>query len=125
MVRPIPVQLRQEQLQRPLTLFFDDTYTRAIRSDDSNVDFSSHDNNKPVTLASNSSSSPETMGEASGFFLTGGVRRKSSVLSLHEGTSESIKLSKKKTKKGFFSSLLSGSKSKIQTVTEESEQNTV
>ena len=122
MVRPIPVQLRQEQLQRPLTLFFDDTYTRAIRSNDSNFDFSSHDNNKPVTLASNSSSSP---GEASGFLLTGGVRRKSSVLSLHEGTSESIKLSKKKTKKGFFSSLLSGSKSKIQTVTEESEQNTV
>ena len=122
MVRPIPVQLRQEQLQRPLTLFFEDTYTRAIRSNDSNVDFSSHDNNKPVTLASNSSPSP---GEASGFLLTGGVRRKSSVLSLHEGTSESIKLSKKKTKKGFFSSLLSGSKSKIQTVTEESEQNTV
>lgn len=124
MVRPIPVQLRQEQLQRPLTLFFEDTYTRAIRSNDSNVDFSSHDNNKPVTLASNSSSSPSP-GEASGFLLTGGVRRKSSVLSLHEGTSESIKLSKKKTKKGFFSSLLSGSKSKIQTVTEESEQNTV
>ena len=122
MVRPIPVQLRQEQLQRPLTLFFDDTYTRAIRSNDSNVDFSSHDNNKPTSLTSSSSSSS---GSTSGFVLTGGIRRKSSVPSLHEGTDQ-IKLSKKKTKKGLFSSLLSGSKNrKMQTLTEESDQNAV
>eukprot|EP00111_Clytia_hemisphaerica_P023594 TCONS_00069491-protein len=46
MVRPIPVQLRQEQLQRPLTLYFNDTYTHAIRSEASNVDLGYKQTNK-------------------------------------------------------------------------------
>ena len=46
MVRPIPVQLRQEQLQRPLTLYFNDTYTHAIRSEASNVDLGYKKTNK-------------------------------------------------------------------------------
>jgi len=38
MVRSVSVQVRQQELQRPLTLYCNDTYTRAIRMEESNVD---------------------------------------------------------------------------------------
>uniref|UniRef100_A0A7M5XCA0 Uncharacterized protein n=1 Tax=Clytia hemisphaerica TaxID=252671 RepID=A0A7M5XCA0_9CNID len=63
MVRPIPVQLRQEQLQRPLTLYFNDTYTHAIRSEASNVDlgFKQTDKKKPSNSLDSKSGSHNSL----------------------------------------------------------------
>ena len=38
-VRTIPAHIRQDHLRRPLTLYVHDIYTRAIRSNDMNIDF--------------------------------------------------------------------------------------
>ena len=134
MVRPIPVQLRQEQLQRPLTLFFDDTYTRAIRSNDSNVDYSSHDNNKPSSTSAKSSTN--SAGSAARSIGGNSRRRSSAPATLLSGTvdqarggKDGLMLNSKKTKKGLFSTLrFSSSKNrKMQTLKEDPalEQKTV